>query len=154
MNNHLYHVELEWKGNLGSGTKNYSSYSRDYTFIAPGKELMQGSSDPLFRGDPKKYNPEELLVVALSSCHMLWYLHLCAVNDIVVEEYKDFPEGCMSLDESGNGKFTEVVLKPRVKIQNPDKSNLANLLHQEAHKACFIAKSVNFPVLNNPTIHF
>lgn len=154
MNNHLYRVELEWKGNLGVGTKTYTSYSRDYTYEAPGKPIMEGSSDPIFRGDQNKYNPEELLVVALSSCHMLWYLHLCAVNDIIVLEYKDYPEGKMSLDETGNGSFSEVHLNPHIKINNKDKYHLAMSLHNEAHKACFIAKSVNFPVLNHPTIQF
>jgi organic hydroperoxide reductase OsmC/OhrA len=152
MSTHLYHLELEWTGNTGVGTTAYTSYERGYNISIPGKPVLQGSSDPIFRGDPTKYNPEDLLVISLSSCHMLWYLHLCAVNDVVVEEYKDFAEGKMELDDTGNGRFTEVVLKPQVKIKNPEKTTMAMTLHHEAHKACFIAKSVNFPVLHQPSI--
>jgi len=146
---HAYTVNLKWTGNLGEGTKKYTSYSRDHEIQAAGKPLILGSSDPSFRGDPGKYNPEDLFVSTLSSCHMLWYLHLCTVNKITVVSYEDNPKGIMIEDDKGSGQFKTVTLFPRVVIKE-DKIVVAEKLHHEAHKYCFIANSVNFEVFCYP----
>lgn len=147
---HAYTVNLKWTGNLGEGTKKYTGYSRDHEIKAVGKPLILGSSDPSFRGNPEKYNPEDLFVSTLASCHMLWYLHLCNVNKITVVSYEDNPKGTMIEDERGSGQFKEVTLFPVVVIKE-DKITLAEKLHYEAHEYCFIANSVNFEVACEPT---
>ncbi|MFD1047407.1 OsmC family protein [Kibdelosporangium lantanae] len=110
------------------------------------------SSDPSFRGDPARWNPEQLLVAALSDCHMLWYLHLCAVGGVTVESYVDESVGTMATEKSGAGQFTEVVLRPRVVVASEDMVDKAMSLHGKAHEMCFIARSVNFPVRHSPTV--
>lgn len=114
--------------------------------------MIVGSSDPHFNGDASRYNPEELLVAALSACHMLYYLHLCADAGIVVVEYRDAARGTMIETPDGGGHFTEVVLKPRVGITKSSDARKANELHHKAHELCFIANSVNFPVRAEPEI--
>jgi organic hydroperoxide reductase OsmC/OhrA len=141
---HKYSINLRWTGNTGKGTSDYRSYRRDHEISAPGKALIPGSADPKFRGDPLRYNPEELLVAALSSCHMLWYLHLCADAGIVVVSYEDQAEGTMEESSEGAGRFVCVTLRPRVRITGSGEQSEA--LHQRAHELCFIANSVNFPV--------
>ncbi|WP_114210976.1 OsmC family protein [Acidisarcina polymorpha] len=152
MNLHTYRVQVEWTGNDGEGTLNYKSYRRDHTIAAVGKPPIPTSSDPSFRGDPTRYNPEELLVASLSSCHMLWYLHLCAVNHVTVQSFRDFAEGTMEEAQDGSGKFIRVVLKPSVTIAAGSDPAKAAELHHAAHGYCFIAKSVNFPVEVVPEI--
>jgi organic hydroperoxide reductase OsmC/OhrA len=149
---HTYSVSVTWTGNTGSGTSRYNSYSRDYTVAAPGKPDIAGSSDPAFRGDPKRYNPEDLLVVALSSCHMLSYLHLAAVGGVVVIGYVDDAGGIMTQDAKGSGAFTRVTLRPKVTITAASDPAKARELHHAAHEVCFIANSVNFPVGCEPEI--
>ncbi|HWZ84510.1 MAG TPA: OsmC family protein [Terriglobales bacterium] len=151
MKQHTYQVQVDWTGNNGDGTKSYTSYRRDHTIVVEGKAPIPGSSDPSFRGDRTRYNPEELLVASLSSCHMLWYLHLCAVNHVTVVEYQDAASGVMKENDDGSGEFVRVVLRPRVKITAGDRER-ALALHHEAHKHCFIARSVNFPVEIEPEI--
>lgn len=152
MAKHNYQVRIEWTGNRGEGTAHYLAYGRDHTIKINGKADLAASADPMFRGDSSRHNPEELLVAALSACHMLWYLHLCADAGIVVESYEDDAEGAMELDADGGGRFTEVLLKPRVKIKTPEKKALAESLHDEAHRKCFIANSCNFPVRHSGEI--
>jgi organic hydroperoxide reductase OsmC/OhrA len=147
---HHYTTNLNWKGNKGEGTAHYRAYGRDYDLFVTGKPVLPGSSDPTFRGDPARYNPEELLVASLSSCHMLWYLHLCSVNGIVVVDYQDHAEGVMMEKEDGSGYFREVVLRPVITLTNADKLERAGELHHEANKFCFIAQSVRFPVKHEP----
>lgn len=150
MKTHTYDLEILWTGNDGEGTQTYRSYRRDHEIRAAGRPVLATSSDPAFRGDTSRYNPEQLLVAALSSCHLLWYLHLCAVNHIVVHAYCDDAHGEMAENADGSGQFTRVVLRPRVKITgDPEK---ARALHAEAHRYCFIARSVNFPVETEPLI--
>jgi organic hydroperoxide reductase OsmC/OhrA len=139
-------VNLEWTGNTGSGTSNYRSYERSHTYKAENKPEILGSSDPIFRGDKTKYNPEDLLVASLSSCHLLSYLHLCAVNGVVVVEYKDDATGIMEETPDGGGHFLEVTLHPVVTVADPSMVARANELHEKACEVCFIASSVNFPV--------
>ncbi|HEY8968760.1 MAG TPA: OsmC family protein, partial [Puia sp.] len=116
---HHYTTILTWTGNKGEGTSSYRAYSRDHILSVAGKPDLPTSSDPSFRGNPARYNPEELLVASLSSCHMLWYLHLCSVNDIVVVDYQDRAEGIMMEKEDGCGYFKEVILRPVITITNP-----------------------------------
>jgi organic hydroperoxide reductase OsmC/OhrA len=142
---HRYSVTVTWTGNTGTGTSTYRSYERAHEISAEGKAVIAASSDAAFRGDRTRWNPEELLVAALSSCHQLAYLHLCAVAGIVVVDYVDHAEGWMEETPDGAGQFTRVMLRPKVTISagNPAK---AKELHHEAHEKCFIARSVNFPV--------
>ncbi len=149
---HEYRVDLEWTGGANTGTADYRSYSRDHEVRAPGKPVLLGSSDPTFRGDPARWSPEELLVVALSQCHMLWYLHLAAVNGVIVTAYADAPRGEMQEGEDGGGHFTAVTLRPRVQVSDPAKLEPASELHAEAHRSCFIANSVAFPVRHEPVV--
>ena len=146
MKQHNYKLEVEWTGNSGEGTKTYRSYRRDYTITTEGKPEILGSSDPSFRGDPSRYNPEDLLVASLSACHMLSYLHLCAVNHITVIEYRDSALGLMEESGDGSAQFTRVTLQPTVTISPGDDQNKARALHADAHHMCFIARSVNFPI--------
>src|SRR5437868_14100806 len=152
MKTHHYKVQMTWTGNQGEGTKTYKGYLRNHDIAAAGKSVIQGSSAPSFRGDPSRYNPEELLVASLSACHMLGYLHLCAVNGIVVTEYRDEAQGQMTENKDGSGAFVEVTLHPQVRIAAESDANRARALHEEAHRLCFIANSVNFPVRNVPEI--
>lgn len=148
---HQYHTRLIWTGNTGNGTGAYTSYERSHVISVKNKPAIPASSDPHFRGDSTRYNPEELLVASLSSCHMLWFLHLCAVNGIVVTAYEDEAEGVMQEDADGGGRFIGVVLCPRVWIATGnDKVEKVNALHAAAHKKCFIANSCNFPVRHEP----
>jgi organic hydroperoxide reductase OsmC/OhrA len=149
---HTYKTTIEWTGNRGQGTLNYSGYDRDHTISADHKIVITGSSDPSFRGDRTKYNPEELLVSSLSSCHMLWYLHLCAEAGVVVTAYIDKATGIMTDTKTGGGKFKEVTLNPTVTVEDQMMVAKAKELHQKANELCFIANSVNFPVLHNPII--
>lgn len=149
---HRYAVQVKWTGNLGQGTSGYRAYSRDHEISAVGKAAIAGSSDPTFRGDPERYNPEELLVGSLSACHMLWYLHLCAEAKVVVLEYLDQAAGFMVETSDGGGRFAEVVLRPQVAIKNGGDAELAVRLHERAHHLCFIANSMNFPVRCEPRV--
>ena len=145
MREHSYAVSIEWTGNTGEGTKTYRSYRRDHTISAQGKPSIAASSDPAFRGDAMRYNPEDLLVASLSGCHMLTYLHLCAVNNVNVIAYRDDASGVMREREDGGGAFSRVELRPKVTVSTGDRVT-AQELHEKAHHLCFIASSVNFPV--------
>ncbi|MBA2444727.1 MAG: OsmC family protein [Nocardioidaceae bacterium] len=149
---HRYAVNVEWTGNLGEGTAGYRSYSRATKVSGESKATISGSADPEFRGDPSAWNPEELLVAALSQCHLLSYLHVCAANDVVVTAYTDSAEGTMAQTEGG-AQFTEVMLHPHVRVASKSMVERAERLHVQANAACFIARSVNFPVLHQATIH-
>ncbi|MGN8251332.1 OsmC family protein [Pseudomonas sp. SMV7] len=147
MKEHQYEVQVTWTGNDGNGTSNYTAYARDFSVEAPGKATLEGSADPAFRGNPVRWNPEDLLVASLSACHKLWYLHLCAVNGVNVLAYVDQPLGRMvEGDAQGKGRFTHVLLRPQVTISAGSNREVALRLHEEAHHECFIANSVNFPV--------
>ena len=149
---HQYAMHLSWTGNRGEGTSTYRAYDRSYAISINNKADLQGSADPMFRGDATKHNPEELLVAALSSCHLLSYLHLCAVNDIVVSKYEDDAKGTITEDAVRGGFFTEVVLNITITITDISKKEKAIELHHDANNLCFIANSVNFPVKHNVTI--
>jgi organic hydroperoxide reductase OsmC/OhrA len=148
---HRYEARVLWTGDDGVGTRDYRAYRRDHVVQFPGKPELLGSSDLSFRGDPTRYNPDQLLVASLSACHMLWYLHLAAVGGVVVRGYEDRAHGTLTLDPDGGGRFTEVVLRPRVRIERGEPER-ARALHEEAHRKCFIANSVNFPVRVEPDL--
>ncbi|WP_029010225.1 OsmC family protein [Azospirillum halopraeferens] len=149
---HRYETTVTWTGNRGAGTESYRAYGRDHDITAPGRPVLAGSADPAFRGDPGRYNPEDLLVASLSACHMLWYLHLCATAGVRVVAYADTAAGIMAEDADGGGRFTGVVLRPAVTIARGVDRALAERLHHEAHRKCFIANSVSFPVTCEPRI--
>jgi len=148
---HKYQVETIWTGNQGNGTKTYQGYGRDHEIRIAGKPTLAGSSDSAFRGDAARHNPEDMLVTALSTCHMLSYLHMATVAGVVVTAYADAAEGTMATEGNG-GRFVEVVLHPTVTISAASDPAKAAAAHDDAHHACFIANSVNFPVRCEPRI--
>src|SRR5580698_11477781 len=149
---HNYNVNLEWTGNQGDGTISYRGYTRDHIISVDGKPDLYASADTEFRGNPLRYNPEELLLASVSSCHMLWYLHLCAVNKVIVMDYIDKATGKMLEHPSGSGRFEEIVLYPTIVVSQKAMIPKAIDLHQDAHKKCFIASSLNFPVKHLPML--
>ena len=149
---HRYEVEVAWTGNTGEGTRTYRSYRRDHDILAEGRPPIPGTSDPLFRGDKTRWNPEQLLIGALSACHQLWYLHLCSENGVVVSAYEDHASGIMLDDRTAGGRFVQAVLRPRVTVRPGGDEALALRLHAEAHARCFIANSLNFPVEIQPSV--
>ena len=149
--NHSYQVATRWEGNRGTGTSSYKDYGREHTITAEGKPAIAGSADRAFRGNTDRWNPEEMLLAALSQCHLLSYLHVAASNGIVVVEYEDAASGTMTQTGNGGGHFVSATLRPTVTISSGD-PELARKLHAEASEKCFIAASVNFPVLHEPTI--
>ncbi len=149
---HIYTTNIEWTGNKGSGTTDYLAYSRDHILQIDGKADLQCSSDSIFHGDKSKHNPEDFFVAALSACHMLWYLHLCADAGIIVVDYKDQAAGTLLLDSVNGGRFVSVTLNPVVTVINESMITRARELHNDAHKKCFIANSCNFPIQHKPTI--
>ena len=153
MKEHHHQARVTWTGNLGKGTRQYTAYSRDHEIGTPGTKVMiPGSADPAFRGDPDRYNPEELFLSSLSACHMLWYLHLCSVNNITVIAYCDEAESIMNEDHDGSGRFKRVILRPEVVITQDSDQDLATTLHKKAGEMCFIANSCNFPVTHQARI--
>jgi organic hydroperoxide reductase OsmC/OhrA len=151
MKQHHYSAVVNWTGNKGEGTKGYKSYDRNHDIIIEGKEIIKGSSDPAFLGDRKKHNPEDLLLSSISSCHMLWYLHLCSSAGIIVTNYTDNAKGIMTETEDGGGKFTAVTLYPTITIKNINQKDEAMELHKKANELCFIANSLNFKVEHEAT---
>ncbi len=149
---HTYTTQISWTGNRGSGTSAYKGYDRTWDMAAGGKPAIACSNDPLLGGDAAKYNPEDLLLAALSSCHMLWYLHLCAMAGVVVTSYTDTPEAIGEVEADGRGRFLSALLKPDVVIAPGSSPDLARGLHGEVHRYCFIARSVSFPVAHAPQI--
>ncbi|HWU22871.1 MAG TPA: OsmC family protein [Nocardioides sp.] len=150
MTDHRYTLAVTWQGNRGSGTSGYRDYARDVLVRAAGKPDLLASADPTFRGDAGRWNPEELLVVALSQCHLLSYLHSAVNHGIVVAAYDDEPVGTMEQIGQG-GRFTSVVLRPRVTVADSSMVEVARAIHHEASENCFIAASVAFPVTHEPT---
>jgi organic hydroperoxide reductase OsmC/OhrA len=149
---HIYTAHLEWTGNTGSGTSAYRAYERTWNLSSGGKPTVECSNDPLLGGDNSKYNPEDLLLAALSSCHMLWYLHLCSEAGITVLSYEDRPEAIGEMERSGKGKFVSATLKPKISVASGCDPEKARALHGDVHRYCFIARSVNFQVHHEPEI--
>ncbi len=149
---HHYALTSTWTGNLGTGTSGYRDYRRDVTIEVDGKPALAASSDKPFRGDPQRWNPEDLLVAALSECHLLSYLHACVTAGVVVTSYRDEATGIMREDGRGSGAFAEVTLHPQVTVADASMIETAQRAHEQAHEWCFIANSVNFPVLHEATV--
>lgn len=149
MKEHPYEALISWTGNHGTGTSDYTAYGREFILQIANKPDLLCSADTPFRGDKTKHNPEDFFLASLASCHMLWYLHVCADAGIRVVEYTDHPIGKM-IQEPGNGRFTSVTLRPKVVITDASRIDDANRLHHEANKQCFIANSCNFPVTHEP----
>lgn len=149
---HHYKTIIEWTGNKGTGTSNYRSYERSHTVSVENKTVIEASSDPAFRGDKTKYNPEELFLSSVSSCHMLWYLHFCSEAGIIVTGYTDTATGIMAENPDGSGHFTEITLHPAVTVTDESMIEKAQQLHAKANEYCFIANSVNFPVKHIPDV--
>jgi organic hydroperoxide reductase OsmC/OhrA len=147
---HHYKTSIEWTGNQGTGTDSYRSYERSHRISIEKKADILGSSDPAFRGDKTKHNPEDLLLCSLAACHMLWYLHLCAEAGVVVVDYVDHATGIMIEAPNGGGRFKEVTLNPVVTVKDQTSIEKATALHAKANELCFIANSVNFPVHHQP----
>ena len=148
---HAFAAHLTWDGNHGTGTATYAGYGREYRIGFAGKPTIAGSADVAFRGRPDRPNPEELLVAALSACHMLAYLALCARNGVRVVAYEDAASGTLAFDDDG-GRFTEVVLAPKVTVATDADRALALRLHDTAHERCFIARSCSVPVHHHATV--
>src|SRR5690554_2347862 len=149
---HHYAIAVEWTGNRGTGTSGYKAYGRDHIVSAEGKHDIAGSSDRTFHGDADRWNPEELLLAALSQCHLLSYLHVASSAGVVVTDYRDEPVGTMEQTDAGGGHFTSVTLRPTVTVASAAMADQAAALHHEASEKCFIAASVNFPVGHEPRV--
>jgi organic hydroperoxide reductase OsmC/OhrA len=149
---HGYQVTVRWTGDRGTGTDSHRTYSRDHDVSADGPAVIAGSSDPGFRGDAGRWNPEQLFLASVSQCHMLWYLSLAAEAGVVVTGYRDEATATMVEEPSGAGQFTEMTLHPQVTITDPAHEGRAQQLHHRAGEMCFIARSVNFPVRHQATV--
>ncbi|SEC06067.1 Organic hydroperoxide reductase OsmC/OhrA [Paramicrobacterium humi] len=149
---HSYRVGIEWTGNRGSGTSGYRDYGRQLVVRADGKHDIAASADRTFHGDADRWNPEEMLLTALAQCHMLSYLHAAVRGGVLVTAYTDEPTGTLQEDGKGGGAFTEVVLRPVVTIADASMTDAAEAAHELAHRLCFIANSVNFPVRVEPSV--
>ena len=150
-NPHTYKSQLLWDGNLGEGTSTYAGYGRQYRVVIDGKPDLHGTADPMFRGEAEKHNPEDLFLAAVSSCHMLSYLALCARGSINVVSYRDDASGDLWL-EGGGGRFTEIRLHPVVTIADARDVDRARALHEKAHELCFIANSSSVPIRHEAVI--
>jgi len=146
---HEYELTVTWTGAPARDPAKPRAYSRSHEVLAPGRPPLAASADPAMNGDADRWNPEQLLVAALSQCHMLWFLHLCADAGVVVTSYTDRPHGVMVETRHG-GRFTQVTLRPVATVAAPDMVDRVAELHEGAHRACFIANSVNFPVRVEP----
>ena len=146
MGTHDYTSRIVWTGNTGTGTRRYRGYDRTWDIAVPGKAVVPCSNDPLLGGDPSKMNPEDLLLSALSACHMLWYLHYAAEAGVVVTAYEDCPVGTGEIGPGGAGRFTAVELRPLITVVQGADLAIAQAIHHRIHEVCFIARSVAFPV--------
>jgi organic hydroperoxide reductase OsmC/OhrA len=147
---HHYQLKVTWTGNKGTGTDHYTKYERSHTIEIENKVPILASSDTPFLGDATKHNPEDFLLASLSTCHMLWYLHLCADAGVIVTSYIDNPTGILIQNANGGGSFSVVTLNPIVKVKHSNMIEKANELHVKANQKCFIANSVNFEVKHLP----
>lgn len=153
MTAHAYAAGVVWDGNTGEGTASYGSYSRLYRVRTDGKPDLPGSADPAFRGDADRHNPEELFLAALSACHMLFYLSLCARGGVRVLAYEDRATGMLRVEPGGGGRFESITLHPVVRVDAASDGEFAARLHDEAHRLCFIAGSCGVPIHHRPVIH-
>lgn len=146
MKTHDFEAKIVWTGNLGQGNKTYKGYERSWEVRTEGKPVIACSNDPLLGGDPSLHNPEDMLIAALSACHMLWYLHLAHQAGVLVSGYEDDPLGHGESAPTGAGRFVAATLRPRITVAAGTDMARAEALHHEIAQVCFIARSVNFPV--------
>jgi len=151
MSTHRYAVRSTWTGNTGSGTTGYRDYRRDVTVSVSGKHDLLASADRAFHGDRSRWNPEDMLLAALSECHLLSYLHACTARGVIVTDYVDDAEGTLRVDGNA-GRFESAMLRPRVSVADPSMIEAAVRAHEDAHEWCFIANSVSFPVEVDPVV--
>lgn len=152
MRSHSYAVTAVWTGNTGTGTSGYRDYARSVDVTSDGVPLLPVSADRAFRGDRTRWNPELLLLAALSECHLLSYLHACVEAGVVVTGYRDAASGTMVEDGAGGGRFTEVLLRPQVVVADHAMVEAATGAHALASQRCFIAASMAFPVRHEPRV--
>lgn len=143
---HWYKARISWSAIEGEGTSSYRAYSRDHSITVDHKTIIEASSDPSFLGNPTLHNPEELFLASLSSCHMLWFLHLCSTNNVIILSYEDQAEGVMVEEKNGQGRFIEVTLNPKVTVKEERMASKVDSIHFKANQMCFIANSCNFPI--------
>lgn len=148
-----YHAKLVWSGAALGPTRSVESYSREFRVEIDGKPPLHGSADPAFHGDAALYNPEDLLMSALCSCHMLSYLAVCAHAGIAVLSYEDAALGTLARRD-GKVKFVDVLLRPKVVLEPGSDVEKAKALHDKAHNICVIVSSVNFPVRHEAELAF
>lgn len=148
-NQHSYTLDLKWNGNKNDDPR---TYDRSFILSANGKTEIMGSADSFSRGDAKRWNPEEMLLASLSSCHMLWYLYLCSTSKIIVTSYQDHPTGILNIDPNGISRFIEATLNPQIVIADSTRHEEALSLQQQAHDKCYIVNSVNFEVKVKPQV--
>jgi organic hydroperoxide reductase OsmC/OhrA len=149
---HQYHLNIQWTGNLGKGTVAADQYSRNHRLNIENKISIQCSSDTIFRGDGSLHNPEDFFLYSIASCHMLWYLHLCADAGVIVETYEDNPIGVLDLSPGKKAAFTKITLRPNIGIRDAAMIEKAISLHHAAHEKCFISNSVNCEIVIEPNI--
>ena len=152
MARHEYAITVTWTGNTGPGTVSSRSYSRDHEISAAGPPTIAGSSDPAFRGDAGRWNPEQLYMASISECHMLWYLDLAARAGVVVTAYEDHPTGVMVVEPNGAGQFESVTLNPVVTISAESDPVAAEQIHDRVGDYCFIARSIATPIHHRVTV--
>lgn len=152
LNQHHFEINVNWTGNRGTGTSGYKAYGRDHSVTAVGLPTLLGSADRVFHGDRDRWNPEQLLITALSQCHMLSYLHVAASHGVVITKYEDSASGTLVMNADGSGQISLVTLHPDIAVAEPAMEALALSLHAEAASKCFIARSVNFPVHHEPGV--
>ncbi len=148
VSNHIFKAELKWTSEQNTHQETKKIYSKSHQIKIEGKPALDVSAAKAFKGDPSLYNPEDLLLSSLVSCHMMSYLYVCSQNGIEVLEYTDNAEATLEVFPDGSGRFVAVRLYPKVKISNSDQIGLALDLHFKANQLCFIANSCNFPVLH------
>ncbi len=141
---------VRWTGNRGEGTAHYRAYDRNWVVATPGKPEITCSNDPKLGGDPGLHNPEDMLLSALSACHMLWYLHFASEAGVRVLAYEDSPLGLGEEGAGGAGRFLSAELRPRITVPEGTDLHEAAALHGRIHEVCFIARSVAFPVTCRP----
>ncbi|MFH7014178.1 OsmC family protein [Flavobacterium sp. FlaQc-52] len=145
---HLFKATAKWSSKQNPELTS-RFYSKSHTISLEGKPILEVSAAKAFKGDPSLYNPEDLLLSSLVSCHMMSYLYVCSQNGIEVLAYSDNAEATLEVNPDGSGRFTEVRLNPKVTIANSDKAEVAVALHKKANQLCFIANSCNFPVVHH-----
>ena len=141
-----HRIRLTWTD--GGKPFTYESYPREHEIeFKDGQDRLTASASPAYKGDGKHGDPEDLLVAALSSCHMLSFLAICTKKKITVQSYEDDAVGFLE-NEGGNLWITKVILRPKI-MSNADAATLEQI-HHLAHKACFIANSVKTQVTVEP----